>query len=368
MAANELNDLIPMSEWLPGITLERPLIIGGPCSAESAEQVMQTAKEIKALNKVDIFRAGVWKPRTFPNNFEGVGSIGLSWLREVKQETGLPVATEVGSVQHVYEAIKYGVDLIWIGARTTANPFAMQEIADALKGVNIPVLVKNPLSPDLELWDGGINRIYAAGIRKLGAIHRGFSSWGKTELRNTPHWQIPIELKRLHPNLPIIGDPSHICGNRTMIEEIAQRAMDFNLDGLMIESHCNPDAAWSDAKQQVTPLRLGEILGNLKMKAETTDNPQFNRTLEELRLQIDSFDDQLLSILENRMKIAEKIGMYKKENNISILQSTRWSDIIIKMINKGANKGLSDKFISEIFQSIHEESINHQINITKKKE
>lgn len=354
-----------MEEWLPGIT--KPLIIAGPCSAESREQVLQTAREIKAQGVANIFRAGIWKPRTFPNNFEGVGSIGLEWLRDVKKETGLPVATEVGSVKHVFEAIKYGVDLIWIGARTTANPFAMQEIAEALQGVDIPVLVKNPLSPDIELWDGGINRIYAAGVRKLGAIHRGFSTWGKSDLRNTPHWQIPIELKRLHPNLPIIGDPSHICGNRTMIEEIAQRAMDFNLDGLMIESHCNPDEAWSDAKQQITPIRLGEIIRNLKIKDEHATNPQFIRTLEEFRMQIDMYDEQLLNILENRMKIAEKIGLYKKENNISILQSTRWSDIISTMIEKGAKKGLSDKFISEIFQSIHEESINHQINVTQSK-
>lgn len=363
MAANELKDLIPMTEWLPGI--KRPLIIAGPCSAESPEQLMETAKAIKALGQVDIFRAGIWKPRTFPNNFEGVGSIGLEWLREVKKETGLPVATEVGSVKHVFEAIKYGVDLIWIGARTTANPFAMQEIAEALQGVDIPVLVKNPLSPDLELWDGGINRIYAAGIRKLGAIHRGFSTWGKSDLRNTPHWQVPIELKRIHPNLPIIGDPSHICGNRTMIAEIAQRAMDFNLDGLMIESHCNPDEAWSDAKQQVTPTRLGEILSGLKIKTEHTSDEKFIRTLDELRSQIDMYDDQILNILEARMKIAEKIGLCKKENNVSILQTARWSDIINKMIQKGAGKGLSDKCISEIFQSIHEESINHQINVTR---
>lgn len=366
MAANELTDLIPMTEWLPGI--KRPLIISGPCSAESPEQLMQTAKELKALGKVDIFRAGIWKPRTFPNNFEGVGSIGLEWLREVKRETGMPVATEVGSVKHVFEAIKYGVDLIWIGARTTANPFAMQEIAEALQGVDIPVLVKNPLSPDLDLWDGGITRIYAAGIRKLGAIHRGFSTWGKTELRNTPHWQIPIELKRIHPNLPIIGDPSHICGNRTMIADIAQHAMDFNLDGLMIESHCNPDEAWSDARQQITPARLGEILDNLKIKTEHTSDEKFIRTLDQLRAQIDMYDDQLLSILEARMKIAEKIGLCKKANNVSILQSTRWSDIISKMVAKGAGKGLSDKFISEIFQSIHEESINHQINVTRDKQ
>jgi chorismate mutase len=346
---------------LPGISSDRPLIMAGPCSAESEEQVLTTARQI-AQQGIKIYRAGIWKPRTRPNAFEGVGSVGLPWLKKVKEQLGLYTAVEVANVKHVYEALKFGVDILWIGARTTANPFAVQEIADTLKGMDIPVLVKNPVNPDIELWIGALERLNDAGLRKLAAIHRGFSTYDKSVYRNDPHWQIPIELRRRIPNLPIIVDPSHIGGKRDLIYDISQRAMDLNFDGLIIESHCNPDEAWSDAKQQVTPAVLKTILEKLVLRHSDLDKKQ-SATLEELRAQIDKFDDEILNIFEKRMNIADQIGHFKKSNSITILQASRWDTILKKRTAMGEAKGLSEEFVTTIFTAIHQESINHQTKI-----
>jgi chorismate mutase len=341
----------------------RPFLISGPCSAESEEQVMATAAELAKIPEVSVFRAGIWKPRTRPNSFEGVGSEGLKWLRTVKQETGLMVGTEVANEKHVYEALKYGVDLLWIGARTSVNPFTVQEISDALKGVDVMVLVKNPINPDLELWIGAIERIARAGITKIGAIHRGFSTYEKTVYRNQPNWQLPIELRRRMPDLPIICDPSHISGTREYLFELSQKAMDLNFDGLMLESHTDPDHALSDAAQQITPGELKELLSRLILRSPVASDPKLLDILGELRQQIDVFDDALLDILEKRMKVAETIGQYKKDNNITILQPTRWDEIIRKVVVHGQVKGLSGEMIDTIFKAIHQESINHQMRI-----
>ncbi len=341
----------------------RPFLISGPCSAESEEQVMATAAELAKIPEVSVFRAGIWKPRTRPNSFEGVGSEGLKWLRTVKQETGLMVGTEVANEKHVYEALKYGIDLLWIGARTSVNPFTVQEISDALKGVDVMVLVKNPINPDLELWIGAIERIARAGITKIGAIHRGFSTYEKTIYRNQPNWQLPIELRRRIPDLPIICDPSHISGTREYLFELSQKAMDLNFDGLMLESHADPDHALSDAAQQVTPGELKELLSRLILRSPVASDPKLLDILGELRQQIDVFDDALLDILEKRMKVAETIGQYKKDNNITILQPTRWDEIIRKVVVHGQVKGLSGEMIDTIFKAIHQESINHQMRI-----
>ncbi len=354
-------DLTPFENWLD--RNERPFIISGPCSAESEEQVMETARQLAALKKVRVFRAGIWKPRTRPGTFEGVGTTGLQWLRRVKAETGLLTATEVANEKHVYEALKYGVDVLWIGARTSVNPFTVQEIADALTGVDVIVFVKNPVNPDIDLWTGAIERIARAGIRKLGAIHRGFSAFEKTVYRNQPNWQIPIELRRRIPGLPILCDPSHIGGSRKFIFEISQKAMDLNFDGLAIESHINPEKALSDSAQQVTPEALGEILGRLVLRNPDPADPRLLDELGELRQQIDIFDDHLLELLERRMEIADKIGAFKKRNNITVLQSARWDEIISKAITKGREKGLSNELIDTIFKAIHQESINRQIRI-----
>ncbi|HEX2970643.1 MAG TPA: chorismate mutase [Bacteroidales bacterium] len=341
----------------------RPFLISGPCSAETEEQVMQTARQLAEINEVSIFRAGIWKPRTRPNSFEGVGSEGLKWLRRVKQETGLLVATEVANERHVYEALKYGVDLLWIGARTSVNPFTVQEISDALNGVDVMVLVKNPVNPDLELWIGAIERIARAGITRIGAIHRGFSAYEKTLYRNQPNWQLPIELRRRIPDIPIICDPSHISGSRQYLHEISQKAMDLNFDGLMLESHIDPSVALSDAAQQLTPNDLKELLTRLVYRNANPSDPRLLDVLGELRQQIDIFDDHLLDLLEKRMQIAERIGKYKKENNITILQSTRWEEIINKVLSRGKAKSLSIEFIDTIFKAIHQESINHQMKV-----
>jgi len=341
----------------------RPFLISGPCSAETEEQVMETALQLAQLKEVSVFRAGIWKPRTRPNTFEGVGIGGLKWLRRVKQETGLLVGTEVANEKHVYEALKYGIDMLWIGARTSVNPFTVQEISDALNGVDVMVLVKNPINPEIELWIGAIERIARAGITRLGAIHRGFSSYEKTTYRNQPNWQLPIELRRRIPNLPIICDPSHIAGSRAFLHEISQKAMDLNFDGLMIESHIDPDKALSDAAQQLTPNELKELLSRLIMRNPSTSDPRLLDVLGELRQQIDVFDDHLLDLMEQRMKVAETIGNYKKENNITILQSTRWDEIMKKVITRGVAKGLSPELIDTIFKAIHQESINHQMKI-----
>ena len=346
---------------LPGVSTDRPLLMAGPCSAESEEQVLATARQLAAQG-VKIYRAGIWKPRTRPNAFEGVGSVGLPWLKKVKEQTGMYTATEVANVKHVYEALKYGVDILWIGARTTANPFAVQEIADTLKGMDIPILVKNPVNPDIELWIGALERLNDSGIRRLAAIHRGFSTYDKSAYRNDPHWQIPIELRRRIPNLPIITDPSHIGGKRELIYDISQRAMDLNFDGLIIESHCNPDQAWSDAKQQVTPDALKCIIDRLVLRHSDVDKLQ-SATLEELRLLIDKYDDEILGIFEKRMKIADQIGTFKKQNSITILQATRWDSILNKRKAQGHSMGLSEEFVSTIFTAIHEESIDHQTKI-----
>ncbi len=360
MMENKLS-IKPIKEWI--FYKSRPLIICGPCSAESEDQLMETARQLAALGKVDIFRAGIWKPRTRPDAFEGVGKIGLKWLRDVKRETGLPTATEVANATHVNEALKFGIDVLWIGARTSANPFAMQEIADALQGVETTVLIKNPVNPDLELWIGAIERISRAGVNNIGAIHRGFSAYEHTAYRNQPKWQLPIELRRFLPEIPLICDPSHIGGARKFIYEISQRSMDLNYDGLMIESHYDPSIALSDKSQQVTPNDLKELLSRLILRQPVSNDSKFLDVLGELRSQIDIYDDQLLDLIEQRMSVAETIGSYKKDNNITILQSSRWEEIMQKAVSKGATKGLSEEFIQLLFKAVHQESINHQNKI-----
>jgi len=346
---------------LPGMDAKRPMVIAGPCSAETEEQVMNTAKQL-AADGIKILRAGIWKPRTKPGGFEGVGSEGLAWLKKVKQETGMYVSTEVATQKHVYEALKYGVDLLWIGARTTANPFAVQEIADALQGVDIPVLVKNPVNPDLELWIGALERLSNVGITKLGAIHRGFSSYDKKIYRNLPQWHIPIELKRRYPDLPIICDPSHIGGKRDLILPLSQQAMDLNDEGLIIETHCNPDAAWSDAAQQVTPVRLKEILSSIVIR----EGKQSTEDLSHLRKQIDEFDDQLLELLAKRMRVSCEIGTFKKEHNMLIVQTDRYDEILSKRIAQASEMGMNPEFMRVVLEAIHEESVRQQVEIMNK--
>ncbi len=338
---------------------KRPVVIAGPCSAETEEQVLTTAKALAKQN-IDLFRAGIWKPRTRPNSFEGVGTPGLAWLRRVKEETGLKVTTEVAKAQHVYETLKYGVDVLWLGARTTVNPFSVQEIADALEGVDIPVLIKNPINPDLKLWIGAIERIYKAGIRKIGVIHRGFSSFQDSKYRNTPRWQLPIELMRQFPDLTMICDNSHICGRRDILLETAQIAMDLNFAGLMTETHPDPDNAWSDAKQQITPATFSQMIDQLVLREPTSSDEDFLEHIEDLRHQIDYLDNELLDLLGKRMEIADKIGLYKKRNNISILQPSRWNEILKIAAEKGQSRGLSAEFIEKVLKAIHQESINHQ--------
>jgi len=346
---------------------ERPIVIAGPCSAETEEQVMETARGL-ADQKVDLFRAGIWKPRTRPGSFEGVGAPGLAWLKRVKEETGLKVTTEVAKGEHVFEALKHGIDVLWLGARTTVNPFSVQEIADALRGMDIPVLIKNPINPDLKLWIGAIERIYDAGIRKIGVIHRGFSFAGETKYRNIPRWQIPIELKRQFPNLEIICDNSHICGRRDLLQDVAQQSMDLNFDGIMTEVHPRPDEAWSDAAQQITPGRFRELTSHLVRRTPTSNDMEFLANLHHLRGEIDELDNEVLNLLGQRMKIADKIGEYKKHNGISILQAARWSEILDQAVAKGAAKGLSEDFVSQLLRAVHQESINHQEAVMNSKE
>lgn len=354
-------NLLPLDQWgLPGNT--DPLVIAGPCSAETEEQVLNTARQLARLG-IRIFRAGIWKPRTRPNSFEGVGTIGLQWLKKVKAETGMLTTTEVANRQHVFEALKHGVDILWIGARTTANPFAVQEIAEAISGADIPVFIKNPLNPDVELWIGAIERMVEVGINKIGAIHRGFSTFGKNVYRNPPQWQVPIELHQRMPEIPLIVDPSHICGNRTMLKDITQKSLDLNFNGLIIEVHHDPDNAWSDAKQQITPETLGNLLDDLILRKEKINDEEYVQTIEELRAQIDKIDDELLDILATRMQVSETIGHYKKKNNIKILQQGRWQEILLNMHKKGQQRKLSDEFVEIVFKAIHQESINKQMNI-----
>lgn len=347
---------------LPGIdSSKRPMVIAGPCSAETEEQVLSTAHSL-ASKGIKIFRAGIWKPRTKPGGFEGIGEQGLPWMKRVKEETGMLIATEVATPKHVELALGTGFDLLWVGARTSANPFAMQDLADALKSTDIPVLVKNPVNPDLELWIGAMERLNNAGIKRLGAIHRGFSSYDKTMYRNLPQWHIPIELRRRFPELPIFSDPSHIGGKRELVAPLCQQAMDLNLDGLIIESHCNPDAAWSDAKQQVTPDILDYILNLLVIRNEK----QSTENLAELRKQIDECDNQIIDILSKRMRVAREIGQYKKEHNMTILQTGRYSEILEKRGAQGALCGIGSNCVKNIFEAIHEESVNQQMEIINK--
>ena len=345
---------------LKGLEANRPIVIAGPCSAESREQVMQTATEL-AEKGIKIFRAGIWKPRTKPGGFEGIGAVGLPWLKEVKEKTGMMVATEVATPAHVLEAIKAGIDMLWIGARTAANPFAMQELADALKGVDIPILLKNPVNPDLELWIGGLERLYNAGLTNLGVIHRGFSSYDKKIYRNAPLWHIPIELKRRYPEITIICDPSHIGGARELVAPIAQQAMDLNFDGLIIESHCNPDCALSDAKQQLTPAVLDYTLNMLVIR----DNVQTTENLSVLRKQIDELDEQLLTLLAKRMRISQEIGTYKLEHNMPVLQSGRYDQLLKSRQDMGSKLNLSGEFVDSIVKAIHEESVRVQLDLKK---
>jgi chorismate mutase len=352
--------------WLSDFKLNHPLVIAGPCSAETEEQVLAIAHQLKNSD-VSIFRAGIWKPRTRPGGFEGVGEIGLKWLQKAKAETGLLMATEVANAAHVKLAIEHDIDVLWIGARTTVNPFAVQEIADALQNTDKIVLVKNPVNPDLSLWIGGVERLYQAGIKKLGVIHRGFSTYEKTKYRNNPEWQIAIDLQNKFPDLALICDPSHITGKRSMIQEVSQQALDLNYDGLIIETHIDPDNAWSDAAQQVTPDALKQLFVDLKMRKETDENAEWNKALATQRAYIDELDNRLIDLFGKRMQISEKIGKLKKEKNVAILQNKRWNEILGKMILDGEEKGLSEEFILKIFKAIHQESIIHQEKVVNTK-
>jgi len=358
MQATQTMKEIVQQKWT-----KRPLIISGPCSAETEEQVVETVQRIAATGKVDMIRAGIWKPRTRPGSFEGIGVKGLPWLLRARKLTGLPTMVEVATGKQVDDAINFEVDVLWIGARTTVNPFSVQEVADALRGTEVPVLIKNPINPDLELWTGAVERVAKAGVKQIGLIHRGFSSYGNTEYRNAPMWHLAIEMKRRYPDLLFINDPSHICGRRDILHEVAQKAIDLDYDGLMIESHMDPDHAWSDAKQQVTPEKLAELLDSIIWRREDVNSEEYHAALEKLRQQINHLDDELMQILGQRMKIAEKIGEYKKNNNITILQTNRWNEILQRAVQKGEGLGLSREFITKYFDAMHMESINHQNKI-----
>lgn len=352
-------NITPLKDW--GFNFERPVIISGPCSCETEEQMTETAQRL-ANKGIHVLRAGIWKPRTRPGMFEGIGKEGLEWLVNAGKLIGKPTTVEVATAQHVEESLAAGVDILWIGARTTVNPFSVQEIADALRGVDIPVLVKNPINPDLQLWLGSMERLNAVGINRIGAIHRGFSSYEKSKYRNKPMWELPIEMRRLYPNMPIIVDPSHICGARELIPSVCQKALDLDFDGLMIESHRDPDNAWSDAAQQVTPERLGEILASLVVRSSKLDNFAENQ-LEALRAQIDRIDNYFLEIMGERMDIARKIGEFKRDNGITILQTNRWDEIIHDRVKKAAKKDLTEDFVIDMMEAIHQESIRHQTKI-----
>lgn len=357
-----MENILPLA--IDGVELSKPIIISGPCSAETEEQVLETARQL-ARQGVKLFRAGIWKPRTKPGGFEGVGVPGLAWLNKVKEETGMKVSTEVANRGHVEAALEYNIDLLWIGARTSANPFAMQEIADVLRdaGKDIPVLVKNPVNPDLELWIGALERLYNAGIKRLGVIHRGFSTYGVHIYRNHPQWRIPLELRRRYPNLPIICDPSHIGGKRELIASLSQQALDIGFDGLIIESHCDPDCAWSDKNQQITPEVLGVILDNLVYR----DAPAPSESLMQLRRQIDQLDNELLEVLAKRMNISREIGEYKKNHNMPVVQATRYGDIVNTRVIAAKQMGMSEDFMRSVLASIHEESVRIQVELSEKK-
>ncbi len=349
-------------KWLDTMNLSHPLVIAGPCSAETEEQVLKTAHLLKNTD-TNVFRAGIWKPRTRPGGFEGVGEIGLPWLQKVREETGLLVTTEVANSSHVEKALKHDIDILWVGARTTVNPFAVQEIADALKGVDKPVLIKNPVNPDLALWLGAVERIKTAGISQLGVIHRGFSAYNTLHYRNKPKWHIAIELKKEFPDLPLIIDPSHICGRRDTIMDVAQTALDLNYDGLMIETHFDPDNAWSDAFQQVTPSQLNQITEDLKIRQKSSTKEEYRRKLGMFRKELDLLDNNLIDLLKDRMSVSESIGKIKHKENVAILQSARWADILKNMLEAGEKCGLNEEFVGEIFKAIHVESIKIQRNV-----
>lgn len=354
-------DINPIKAWLPHIN--NPLVISGPCSLESEKQTYETARLLAKDKRVFAFRGGVWKPRTRPGSFEGVGSIGLKWLKNVREETGLPIGIEVANAQHTEEALKAGIDILWIGARSTVSPFVVQEIADVLKGANVVVMVKNPVNPDVQLWMGAVERIYQAGIRNIVAIHRGFTPFQETKYRNYPNWQTYIELKRLMPNLPVICDPSHIAGEREYLYEISQKAFDMGVDGLIIESHCNPSCAMSDAEQQVTPSDLAKLLDKLVIKHENTNNPNFENKLDTLRNRIDAIDAELLENLASRISIVKQIGKYKRENNVTALQINRWVQLMESRVNMGKKFDINETFVKILFQLIHEDSVRMQTEI-----
>lgn len=357
-------NITPIQEWFP--SFKKPLLFLGPCSAETETQVLSTAQLIAAKFPHAIFRAGIWKPRTRPNTFEGIGDIGLQWMKKVKAETGLLTATEVATAEHVEKCLNAGIDILWIGARTTVNPFSIQEIADALKGVNIPVFVKNPIYTDMQLWAGALERINNAGITKIAAIHRGFHSYDNGPFRNSPNWEIPIELKSICPELPIVCDPSHIAGTPSLIPYIAQKAMDLAMDGLMIETHVNPKVALSDAKQQVTPDELFKIVSDLHIRSESTENVEFQTSLDEFRKHLNKIDNELLELLAKRMSISTKIGEYKRDNNVTILQVDHWKKIIEKGLNLSVQLGLREEFVKGLYQLIHDESIRRQTDVMNK--
>ena len=345
---------------------KKPLIIAGPCSAETSEQTLQTAEALAATGKVDIFRAGVWKPRTKPGGFEGAGIPALPWLVEVKKRTGMPVAIEVANAKHVESALAFGIDMFWIGARTTSNPFSVQEIAEAMRGSDTPVLVKNPMNADIELWNGAVERLAKCNIKNLGLIHRGFSGYGSSKYRNSPMWHLALEIKKRLPELPIFCDPSHICGNRENLLEVSQRAADLNFNGVMVESHITPDDAWSDAKQQVTPADLVGLLNSIIWRAEGSDSVAYQNSLDELRGVIDRLDDEILRLLSMRMEVAEGIGFIKRENNVMILQPSRWNQIVDRVLARSQELGLSEEFLKILMEAIHIESINKQNHIMQK--
>jgi chorismate mutase len=362
---NSCFDINPLENWVPGG--EMPFIIAGPCSAESEEQVLETARQLALIPQVRIFRAGIWKPRTRPGAFEGVGNTGLKWLKRVKDETGLLTTTEVANPKHVEAAVKHGVDILWIGARTVVNPFSVQEIGEALRGIDIPVMIKNPLNPDLKTWIGALERMSGAGVKRLVAIHRGFSFFQNTPYRNAPMWEIPIELKRLCPELPVIVDPSHICGETTMLLATSQKALDLEMNGLMIECHIRPEEALTDKGQQLTPAELETMISQLVLR-EANGGVEFENTLEKLRSEIDKIDQELIDIMSRRMQVVEEIGKYKKSNKITILQLKRWNQVIRERVKSGEQQGLSREFVLKLLEAVHEESIQRQIDVMNRKD
>jgi chorismate mutase len=357
-----LNDIKPETSTMFVKKGNKPFLIAGPCSAETEEQVMETAKGLMDAG-IDLFRSGVWKPRTRPGAFEGKGSAALPWLKRVKDELGIRTTIEVATALQVEKALKFGIDVLWIGARSTANPFSVQEIADALKGVDVPVMVKNPTNPDLELWIGAIERVQAAGIKNIAAVHRGFSTYGKSIFRNEPYWEIPIELRRRMPEIPLFCDNSHICGNRVELKSVAQYALDLNYDGLMTETHCNPDQAWSDAQQQITPAEYSKLISELVFKRETSDDQDFLAHVASIRQQIDELDLAVLKLIAQRMELSEQIGFHKRHHNISILQLQRWNEILEKAKEFGRQQGLSERFIQHYLSAVHQESIAKQSGV-----